>query len=95
MLLYGNRCNKLCIILGRWSSSHSFTREASENEDNDEESKNGNRRNIKHFQEIETAAGGTMSLKYEGGGTPVILPSTCIFMDGKRSTGYEKRHCGR
>ncbi|XP_012270335.1 uncharacterized protein LOC105694359 [Orussus abietinus] len=52
--------------------------------DSDEETENT-------FQETETAADGTVWLKFDEGGIPGRLPSTCVFKGVKGPTGYAKR----
>ncbi|XP_059563328.1 piggyBac transposable element-derived protein 4-like [Myotis daubentonii] len=44
------------------------------------------------FQETETAADGTVWSKFDEGGIPGRLPSTCIFKGVKGPTGYAKRN---
>lgn len=44
------------------------------------------------FQETETAADGTVWLKFDEGGIPGRLPSTCVFKGVKGPTGYAKRN---
>ncbi|XP_015925395.1 uncharacterized protein [Parasteatoda tepidariorum] len=53
--------------------------------DSDEETENT-------FQETETAADGTVWLKFDEGGIPGRLPSTCVFKGVKGPTGYTKRN---
>lgn len=53
--------------------------------DSDEETENT-------FQETETAADDTVWSKFEEGGIPGRLPSTCIFKGVKGPIGYAKRN---
>ncbi|CAL7935170.1 unnamed protein product [Xylocopa violacea] len=53
--------------------------------DSDEETENV-------FQETETAADGTLWIKFTEGGIPGRSPSTCVFKGVKGPTGYAKRN---
>ncbi|XP_071039571.1 uncharacterized protein [Parasteatoda tepidariorum] len=53
--------------------------------DSDEETDNT-------FQKTETAADGTVWLKFDEGGIPGRLPSTCVFKGVKGPSGYAKRN---